>query len=52
VEFLKIVALCIVAAVVYGIVHDQVTARICLEYFTEFHPPVFLTSSPTLLGLG
>ncbi len=52
VEFIKIVALCILAAVVYGIVHDQVTARICIEYFTVFHPPVFATRSPTLLGLG
>lgn len=51
-EELKIVALCIVSAVVYGIVHDQITARICIEYFTVFHPPVFATQSPTLLGLG
>ncbi|HEU5153258.1 MAG TPA: hypothetical protein VFU03_00855, partial [Gemmatimonadales bacterium] len=41
-----------VAAVVYGIVHDEVTARVCLEYFTIFHPPVFPTADPTLLGLG
>lgn len=52
VEFLKIVAGCILAAIVYGIVHDQVTARICVEYFTVFHPPVFATQSPTLLGIG
>ncbi|MGB6743087.1 MAG: hypothetical protein WBE38_05455, partial [Terracidiphilus sp.] len=43
---------CIVAVVVYGIVHDQITARICLEYFTVFHPPVFATQSPTLLAIG
>lgn len=51
-EFLKIVALCISASVLYGIVHDQITARICVEYFTVFHPPVFATTSPTLLGFG
>lgn len=51
-ESLKIIAGCILAAVVYGVVHDQLTARICLEYFTVFHPPVFDTQSPTLLGLG
>ncbi len=51
-EFLKIVGLSIVAAVLYGIAHDQVTARVCLEYFTIFHPPVFHTQSPTLLALG
>lgn len=49
---IAIVALCIVSAVVYGIVHDQVTARVCVEYFTVGHPPVFDTTSPTLLGLG
>ena len=28
------------------------TARICVEYFTIFHPPLFATQSPTLLGIG
>jgi hypothetical protein len=51
-ESLKIILACIAAAIFYGIVHDQVTARICVEYFTVFHPPVFGTQSPTLLGLG
>ena len=47
-----IIALCIASAVAYGIIHDQVTARVCVEYFTVGHPPVFPTESPTLLGLG
>lgn len=51
-EALKIAALCILAAIVYGIVHDQITARICVEYFTIFHSPIFHTQSPTLLGIG
>ena len=51
-ESLKVVGLCVLAAVLYGIAHDQVTARICVEYFTVGHPPVFGTASPTLLGLG
>ena len=51
-EALKIAASCVVAAVLYGIVHDQFTARICIEYFTVFHPPIFHTQSPTLLGIG
>jgi len=29
-----------------------VTARVCVQYFTVGHPPVFRTDSPTLLGLG
>ena len=49
---LAIVALCVCSAVIYGIIHDQITARICVEYFTIGHPPVFNTDSPTLLGLG
>ncbi len=52
VEFAKIVLGCILAVIVYGIIHDQITARICLEYFTVFHPPVFATQSPTLLAIG
>ena len=51
-EFAKIVLLCIFAAMIYGIVHDQFTARICLEYFTVFHPSIFPTQSPTLLAFG
>ena len=51
-QFLKIWLLCIVAAVVYGIIHDQVTAHFCVEYFTIGHPPVFHTQSPTLLAFG
>jgi hypothetical protein len=52
IEFLKILLLCVVAAIVYGIAHDQFTARICLEYFTVFHPQIFPTQSPTLLAIG
>ena len=51
-ESLKIALLCIVSAVVYGILHDQVTARVCVEYFTIGHPPIFHTDSPTLLAFG
>lgn len=51
-DAVKVVALCIAAAIVYGVLHDQITVRICLEYFTIGHPPVFPTRSPTLLALG
>jgi hypothetical protein len=49
---IRILLLCIGAAVLYGIVHDQITARVCVEYFTIGHPPIFGTEDPTLLGLG
>lgn len=51
-QTLAVIVLCVASAVIYGIVHDQVTARVCVEYFTVGHPPVFDTDSPTLLGLG
>lgn len=51
-ESLKIIFLSIGAGVLYGIAHDQITARICIEYFTVFHPPLVATNSPTLLGLA
>lgn len=49
---LRIVGLCVSAAAIYGILHDQITARICVEYFTIGHPPVFATDDPTLLGVA
>src|SRR5215475_11603305 len=51
-QFVFIILLCILSAIVYGIFHDQITARICVEYFTIGHPPIFNTESPTLLGIG
>jgi hypothetical protein len=36
---------------VYGVVHDQVTAHVCIEYFSIAHPDLFHTTSPALLGL-
>ena len=48
---LAIVGLCVAAAVVYGLVHDQVTVRLSLEYFTVLHPHVVDTDSPTVLAL-
>lgn len=49
---LTIILLSMSAAVVYGVVHNQITARICVEYFTIGHVKVFNTEDPTLLGLG
>lgn len=51
-ESLKIILISVAAAICYGIIHDQFTARICVEYFTVFHPPIFGTQSPTLLAIG
>ena len=51
-NYVRIILFCVVAAIVYGIIHDNITARICLEYFTIGHPAIFGTDSPTLLGIG
>jgi len=51
-EFIKILFFSVLAAICYGILHDQVTAHICVEYFSIAHPPVFPTNSPFLLALG
>ena len=49
---LRIVLTCVATAILYGIIHDLFTAHICVEYFSVFHPPVFSTTSPTLLAIG
>ena len=41
----------VVAAILYGVIHDQITARICVEYFTLGHPRLIDSDSPTSLGL-
>lgn len=46
-----IVALSICACIFYGIIHDQVTARICIEYFTIGHPRIIRTEDPTTIGI-
>lgn len=51
-EGFKIVGGSILAAVLYGIAQDQVTARVCVEYFTIGHVNLFGTDSPTLLAFG
>jgi len=51
-QVLAIVALGVATAVIYGVIHDQITVRICLEYFTIGHPRIFRTADPTLLALG
>lgn len=51
-EFCKIWALSILAAICYGLAHDQVTVRICPEYFTVYHHSIGLSGNLTLLALA
>jgi hypothetical protein len=50
-QFLSIIGLCVAAAVLYGLVHDQITARVCIEYFTQGHVRIFEHDDPTITGL-
>ncbi len=48
-----IILLCVGSAISYGIIHDSITARVCVEYFTIGHDPnVIPTDDPTLLAIG
>lgn len=47
----RIVVMSIGASVLYGILHDQVTAHLCIEYFTLFHQRGIASDSPVLQGL-
>lgn len=49
-RFLAIILLAVLAAIIYGLIHDQITARICLEYFTIGHPRLIDSNSPTILA--
>lgn len=49
---LRIVLLATLGAILYGLVQDQVTARICVEYFTIGHPRIIESESPTMLALA
>lgn len=40
------------AMVGYAVLQDQVSARLCPEYFTVLHPPIPGLSDPTLLGIS
>ena len=48
----RVILLSVGAAVGYGVVHDQIRVRLCLESFSVAHPPLFRTGSPTLLALA
>lgn len=50
-EFLKIFGFCVGAAIIYGIIHDQFTAHICVEYFSIAHPTILPLKSPALLAI-
>jgi hypothetical protein len=48
---LKIVLLVLFSTIAYGILHDTITANLCVEYFTIGHPKVIASESPFMLAL-
>lgn len=56
-EMFRILGLVVFMAAIYGIVHDQITARIYPAYFNVDHrdlgfPVIFHSGSPTILALA
>ena len=47
-----IILLCMGTAILFGIVHNQFTVRISLEYFTIGHRALISSTSPTLMGIA
>lgn len=47
-----IILLCISASIVFGILHNQISARVSLEYFTIGHYRLISSESPTLMGIA
>lgn len=45
---LRIIGLCMLAATAYGLVHDQITVRVCVEYFSITHAPILQSRSNLL----
>jgi hypothetical protein len=52
VPLLRIVLLCGLGMVGYGVLQDQISARLSPEYFTIGHAPVPGLSHPTLVGIA
>jgi hypothetical protein len=48
---IRIILLFTATAIAFGLIHDQVTARVCVEYFTIAHARIVASESPTVLGL-
>jgi hypothetical protein len=48
----RFVLMGLAAIVGYAMAQDQISARLCPEYFTVFHPPIPGLTDPTLLGVS
>lgn len=52
VSSLKIVLVTTLWFILYGILNDQITIRICAEYFTVFHPRIIDSDNITVIAMA
>jgi hypothetical protein len=52
IESLKIILPVMAVAIAYGVMLDQITIRVCPEYFTVARAPIFRSDSPILMAFG
>jgi len=50
-EAVKICLFCVGSAILYGVLHDQITAHVCVEYFSVGHPTILPLTSPFWLAM-
>jgi hypothetical protein len=50
-EFLKILSMCVLFAVAYGIVHDLFSVSFCIEYLRDYHTPSLTNLHPVALAI-
>lgn len=46
------VMLCVAFTILFGVLHNQASARVSLEYFTIGHRALIRSTSPTLMGIA
>lgn len=51
-DFVLIILLCMVSSILFGVLHNQISARVSLEYFTIGHRALIHSTSPTLMGIA
>lgn len=47
-----IILLCVASSILFGVLHNQVSARVSSEYFTIGHRALIHSTSPTLMGIA
>lgn len=52
ISIVRLAALLAACGTLYAILHDQITARICVEYFTVTHPTIIPSQNPTSLAIA